>query len=144
MSRGRGGLRLKTMPNRKSSNSKSLVIDPLESDVQIAVIKWAEVKTYKGRSLAFYIHHSANGGYRDKREAHKFKRMGVQSGYPDLLVDIAKKGYHGLRIELKRSSNETLTDKQIERLKVLNEEGYYAVACKGFDEAIKTIEDYIK
>lgn len=127
----------------KGSKSSKAPPPPLEQQIQKAVINWASLIPYKGRTLGYYLHHSPNGGYRNEIEGSNFKKMGVQAGYPDLLMDIARNGYHGLRIELKRSPKEKLTKNQEERLEVLREEGYFAQVCTGVDEAIDTIKDYM-
>ena len=121
-----------------------LTPEPYESAIQISVIEWAETEFYKGNPLSLYIHHSPNGGTRDKREAARFKAMGTQSGYPDLTLDIAKGGYHGMRIELKRSDNDKESDNQVTRIRLLREEGYHAVITKGYDATVKAISDYMK
>lgn len=121
-----------------------LTPEPYEYQIQIRVIDWAETETYKGNPLALYLHHSPNGGDRDKREAARFKAMGTKSGYPDLTLDIAKGGYHGMRIELKRSDNDNESDNQVARIKLLREEGYYAVITKGYDATVSAISTYMK
>lgn len=117
--------------------------EPLESDIQIMILKWAECQNYKGVSLRKLIHHSPNGGSRNAIEAKKFQSMGVQSGYPDLTLNIAKGGYYGLFIELKRRDNENLSKNQEWWLAWLKNEGYYATVCKGYDEAVAVITDYL-
>lgn len=121
-----------------------LTPEPYEYQIQISVIEWAETERYKGNPLALYLHHSPNGGDRDKREAARFKAMGTQSGYPDLTLDIAKGGYHGMRIELKRSDNDNESDNQVTRIGLLIEEGYHAVITKGYDATIAAIAAYMK
>lgn len=124
-------------------NHDVIIKDPLESQVQITVIQWANTVRYKQRHLSYYLHHSANGGNRSITDAQQFKEMGVQAGYPDLLLDIPKGGYHGLRIEIKRSKREKIKPHQQERIDALNEEGYLAVLCVGYDEIVDTIKDYM-
>lgn len=114
-----------------------------EDQVQQVVLNWSRRQTYKSRPLFDYLHHSPNGGSRHSLEAAKFKRMGVKAGYPDLILDIAKGGYHGLRVELKRDKRSYLTKMQKERIQMLNDEGYLAVVAKGVDEAIETIQTYL-
>ncbi len=118
------------------------MIKQSEDNIQIMVINWAKGIKYKDKTLADYIHHSPNGGARNPREGAKFKRMGVQAGYPDLIIDIANNGYHGLRIELKTKKG-TVRANQKQRLQMLNDEGYLAIVCKGFDEAITAIKNYM-
>lgn len=128
----------------KTQDQTDLVPLPYEYQVQIAYLQWADLQKHKGNPLSLYIHHSANGGRRDAREGKHFKEMGVKAGYPDLTIDIAKGGYHGMRIELKRGNNDKESDKQKERIALLIEEGYHAVFCKGVDAAIKATQDYMK
>ena len=120
-----------------------LTPEPYESDIQIEVINWAKGQMYKNNPLSLYLHHSPNGGDRDAKEAARFKAMGTQSGYPDLTLDIAKGGYHGMRIELKRSDNDKETDNQITRIRILREEGYHAVVTKGYEATVKAIQAYM-
>ena len=122
----------------------SQLTPPLESQIQITIIEWADSVRYKGSPLSLYIHHSPNGGTRDGREAERFKAMGTRAGYPDLTIDIAKGGYHGMRLELKRTNKEKPSEKQITALDRLREEGYYAVVCCGFDDSVNEINRYIK
>jgi len=77
-------------------------------------------------------------------EAVKFKREGVSAGVPDLCIPKAKKPYHGLYIELKRTSKARVSKSQKEWIDYLNLEGYKAVVCYGFDETVEVIEKYLK
>lgn len=126
-------------------DGKKSIVMPAKSEdeIQISIINWATLQKYKNRTLDYYLSHPANGGYRKDKEAAKLKRMGVQAGYPDLILDIPKGGYHGLRIELKKLKGGVTRDNQKERIAVLNEEGYYAVVCKGFQDATQTIKRYM-
>lgn len=124
-----------------------------EDEVQTMVLNWSKRQKFKGRPLFDYIHHSPNGGKRAAKigssgkryspEAAKFKRMGVKAGYPDLIIDIARGAYHGLRIEIKKDGNSYATPAQKERIEMLAKEGYCAVVAKGIDEVIETIKQYI-
>jgi len=125
-----------------------------EDEVQQTVINWSKRQRYKGRPLFDYIHHSPNGGKRAAKvgssgkryspEAAKFKRMGVKAGYPDLIIDIARGAYHGLRIEIKKDKKSYATPAQKERIQMLNDEGYLAIVTKGLDETLNAIMDYMK
>lgn len=134
--------------------TKGVKVELTEDQIQQTVINWSKRQKYKGRPLFDYIHHSPNGGKRvtkvgssGKRyspEAAKFKRMGVKAGYPDLIVDIARGAYHGLRIEIKRDKKSRATPAQKEYIQMLNEEGYLAIVTKGLDETLNAIMDYMK
>lgn len=125
-----------------------------EDEVQTMVLNWSKRQKFKGRPLFDYIHHSPNGGKRAAKigssgkryspEATKFKRMGVKAGYPDLIIDIARGAYHGLRIEIKKDSKSYATPAQKERIEMLVKEGYCAVVAKGIDNVIAVIQQYIK
>lgn len=134
--------------------TKGVKVELTEDQIQQTVINWSKRQKYKGRPLFDYIHHSPNGGKRvtkvgasGKRyspEAAKFKRMGVKAGYPDLIIDIARGAYHGLRIEIKRDKKSRATPAQKEYIQMLNEEGYLAIVTKGLDETLNAIMDYMK
>ncbi len=109
---------------------------PTEVEEQIVVASWLMKK-----NVPFY--HVPNGGFRDYREAAKFKRMGVRSGVPDLCICVSRKGYHGLYIELKRVFGGRLSETQIFWRDILLGEGYFWSEGKGAAECIKIIEDYI-
>ncbi|MHB1153550.1 MAG: VRR-NUC domain-containing protein [Eubacteriales bacterium] len=113
-----------------------------EDDEQVAVIEWAELCTGAIPELA-WLYHVPNGGYRNKIEAMKFKRMGVKSGVPDLVLPVARSGYHGLYIELKAKDG-IVSEKQREWLNNLRHQGYFAIACFGADETISIIKNYLK
>lgn len=126
-------------------DGKKSIVMPAKSedDIQISIIKWAVLQKYKGRPLTYYLVHVPNGGYRKGREGAKLKRMGVQAGYPDLILDIPKGGYHGLRIELKKPKGSVTRDNQKQRIAALIDEGYYAEVCKGFQDTTQTIKRYM-
>lgn len=88
------------------------------------------------------LFHIPNGGSRNKREAANLKRQGVKSGVPDLFLPVPRGGYHGLFIELKYGKNKP-TDAQRKWAAALNEQGYMAVVCYGFEDARDTIEKYL-
>lgn len=135
------GKRLKALP------SKIKTADDLpslyESDIQKTIITWTKTMPYKGKKVFDYIHHTANGGFRNVIEAANFKAMGVKPGYPDLSIDIVTPKYAGLRIELKRNAKEKLSDEQVDLLALLNDEGYYATSCHSIEGAIEVITNYI-
>lgn len=92
------------------------------------------------KNILFF--HCPNGGKRNYREAIKFKRMGVMAGIPDFVIPVARKEYHGLFIELKRKVGSNTSDNQKWWLERLNAEGFRAVICFGFEEAVLAVEDY--
>ena len=86
--------------------------------------------------------HSPAGGYRDIREAAKFRRMGVSAGFPDFEIPYARKGYHGLYIELKREFGGKLSDRQLWWRDFLLVGGYSWHEAKGAKECIRIVREY--
>ncbi len=100
------------------------------------------VAELKRRSIP--LHHSPNGGRRDIAEAAKFKRMGVSPGFPDLFIPRARKGYHGLYIELKKvGGGNGLSKAQEVWRDLLIAEGYAWYQANGAAECIKIVLEYL-
>lgn len=70
-------------------------------------------------------------------------RQGVKAGVPDLHLPVARGGYHGLYIELKVGSNKP-TQLQKKWLSNLNEQGYLAVVCYGWQQAAEQLINYLE
>lgn len=83
-----------------------------------------------------------NGGLRDLGTAIKMKAEGVKKGVPDLFLPLAKKGYHGLFIELKTETGRA-SKEQKEWIEKLNANGYLAKVCFGYKEAIEELKNYV-
>ncbi len=121
----------------KKKKVKPVVICPSEQQEQFRVHAWLEKR-------GIVHHHSPNGGYRDAREGAKFKRLGVSAGFPDLEFPYARKGYHGLYIELKRVDGGKLSERQLWWRDHLQKEGYAWYEAKGFEECIGIVCDYLE
>ena len=61
------------------------------------------VNQFKWRYSRYFrlLTHPANEGTADPKRGARLKAMGVQAGVPDLLLFVARNGYHGLAIEMK-------------------------------------------
>ena len=116
---------------------------PTEDAEQMALFRWAELQAGKYPELRL-LFHIPNGGSRGKAEAGRFRAMGVKAGVPDLCLPIAKAGYHGLYIELKRTKGGRVSPEQTGWLDDLRKRGYVAAVCKGWEDAARVIEWYIK
>ena len=116
---------------------------PTEHEEQVALFQWAEANEAQYSSLVM-LAAIPNGGYRPMTTAAMLKAEGVKAGYPDILLDVARGPYHGLRIELKRADRSNrATDAQRDWLARLAFEGYQVAVCYGAQEAIKVITDYL-
>lgn len=74
---------------------------------------------------------------------NKLKKAGMKKGKPDINLPVARGGYIGLWIELKRQGGPNPSQAQETFLRVLAGAGHYAVCCKGSDAAISIIKAYI-
>lgn len=122
----------------------------LECHEQRALIRWAELAkgNYPPLALLFAI---PNGGFRHITTARNMKAEGAKPGVPDLFLPVARGGFHGLFIEMKRpgvkpkraSSKGGLSDVQIAWKADLEGQGYRVAVCYGFEEAKHMIEAYL-
>ena len=78
------------------------------------------------------------------KQVNKLKAEGMEVGVPDLFLPVARKGYHGLFIEMKRTKGSVTSKEQKSWHEHLNGQGYLCAVCKGFEEAKIVIEDYLK
>lgn len=119
-----------------------------EEVVQKQAVAWFHL-AYPQYFQSFY--HIPNGGHRNINVARKLKLMGVKKGMLDLHLDIphkAKNGtfYYGLRVEIKPGkevAKSQVTDEQRATIKVMNENGYFATVCYGFNQIKDTFEWYL-
>lgn len=116
---------------------------PKEAEEQTSFFQWLYLKSVKHPELK-YAFAIPNGGSRHRLEAKNLKAQGVKSGVPDIFLPLARKGKHGLFIEMKRRKNSHTSPEQKEYLAYLQSQGYEAKVCKGLDDAIALTEDYLK
>lgn len=88
------------------------------------------------------LHATPNGGYRTDKVGAEMKAEGQKKGYPDISLDAASQGYHGLRIEMKFGSN-TLTAEQKTWRERLEGQGYKYAECRSTEDAISVTLDYM-
>ena len=97
-----------------------------------------------------------NGGLRSKQTASILLNTGLKKGYPDLAIDLARQGYHGLRIELKiiggsyehegktyKQRPGTVKPEQKEWHARLTENGYCVVVAWGLQGFIDAVTEYL-
>lgn len=112
---------------------------PTESQEQCIVILWADANpAIRGKLMSI-----PNGANKSPASAAKFKREGLRPGVPDLFLPIARQGFHGLWIEMKRRKGGKLSDAQNEWIEFLRYENYAAYCCEGAGEAINIIKKYM-
>tara|TARA_R100000353_G_scaffold123277_1_gene87577 strand:- start:652 stop:1020 length:369 start_codon:yes stop_codon:yes gene_type:complete len=84
------------------------------------------------------------GGQYQQYQSQRSKaiKTGYVKGFPDLQITEARKGYHGLFIELKTKTGR-LTKYQQNWIDDLNERGYKAECCYGLEKALDLIDWYL-
>lgn len=111
----------------------------LEHRLQCACVRWFR--------LAYPQHHHnlfavPNGGYRTPATAAKIKAEGALPGVSDLILLIARGGYHGLLIELKTDKGRQ-SEAQREWQRLIEADGYKYVVVRSMEEFIKVVEAYL-
>ena len=123
--------------------SAPLFSEPYEAWEQEQVFLWAFHMEPRHPVLAL-MQGSINGvRIRDWGALAKMKKQGLKKGFPDISLPVPRHGYNGLFIELKRVKTGTVSSEQKKILAMLNDEGNYAIVCKGHNEAIDVLEWYI-
>jgi hypothetical protein len=125
-----------------------------EDGLQISLVSWARLQATKRPELACleWLYSVPNGGKRSALEAMRLVQGGVKSGIPDLQLDVARKGYHGLRLELKkpnvlangkRGKCKEPDEEQIKCHDFLRAQGFAVYVSNDLDELKNIILDYL-
>ena len=122
----------KASTKRKSKNNQP------EYELQKAICRYLDIKYNK----VFY--NGSAGGMRTYLSvAKRMKATGYKSGFPDIFIYEARNGYNGLAIELKVKGNYA-SQNQKKVLSILNDKGYRAEVCTGYDNAVEVIDEYLE
>lgn len=116
-----------------------------EADLQSAIITWANTQVGKYPELK-WLHAIPNGGRRDAKEAMALKSQGVKAGILDLSLDVARGGFHGLKIELKKPGKNCLkpSQEQSEYIDFCIDQGYECIVSNDFEQVKKLIISYLE
>lgn len=114
---------------------------PKEYDEQIAVFEWLKWSKLPGADMAYA---TLNGVRLPIGLARKMKRAGLCAGPPDINIDVARHGFHGLRVEMKREKGGVLSEAQQAWHIRLQEEGYLVVVAAGAALAVSAIKSYLE
>ena len=112
-----------------------------EHTEQAALFEWAAWNQSKDAALNM-LYAVPNGGKRDKVTAARMKREGLKAGVPDVVLPVARMGYHGFYLELKVGKNKTSAE-QAAWLAALAAEGYLVDVSYGWQEAAHKIARYL-
>ena len=109
---------------------------------QVALVTWAKFESGRVPELAL-LFAIPNAGKRSKGAGGKLRAEGMKAGVPDLCLPVPSGKFHGLFIELKAKGGRP-TGEQVEWLRALTAQGYYASICVGWEDAKRTIENYLR
>ncbi len=126
-----------------------------EHSQQKALFCWAALNKHQYQQLE-WLYAVPNGFFASSGQKGKMKAEGLRDGVPDLFLPVIKHSFKlgpdiqfcGLYIEMKREIYRNRKDggcseDQLKWLAYLNEAGYKAVVCYGWEEAKKAIEEYL-
>lgn len=114
--------------------------DPVtEAEHQLVVMTFCRTHPDERLRLMFAI---PNGGGRSKREAAELKATGVKPGVSDLFLPVMVGGKGGLWIEMK-TDNGVVSKEQKDWIEAMQRGGYEAKVCRGYQDAIFSIEHYL-
>ena len=113
-----------------------------EDDIQKWIFAWAEANSGRYPELKT-LYHIPNEGMRTFAQTNWLKSLGMKKGVPDICLPVRRRNYGALYIELKTPKGR-LSKEQKEWIDLLNRTGNLAVVCRCFEEAISTIEVYLK
>ncbi|MHB1933646.1 MAG: VRR-NUC domain-containing protein [Leptospirillum sp.] len=123
---------------------------PSEASEQRVLFEWAELNSSRIPEL-ICLFSVPNGGSRHLLEAINLKRTGTKSGIPDVVLPVPRGQFHGLFLELKKTSLRPKTTKskggvsetQLDWIIRLRSQGYAVQVCYGASDAISTILRYL-
>ncbi len=115
---------------------------PTESQEQILFIQWTK-RVGKDYPILNKIFAIPNGGKRHIATASRMKLEGTKRGVPDLFFPVARKGYHGLFIEMKRLKGGSVSKDQKIWKVWIEDEDYAWVRANGFEQAKNIMISYL-
>ena len=137
-----GPTKMSEIAKRRVTTEAGLNWQPTEEQEQMAVIEWRDLMVNQFPELRLLIH-IGNGGWRSKPEAVRFKKMGVHPGVSDLFLPVARGGFHGLWVEMKRQKGGKLSPDQKQWIEDMTDQHYLAVRADGAEEACDVIYRYL-
>ena len=123
---------------------------PLEHDEQSALISWwflycNQIKLNYRLLVANVNGQILMGSAKNPQAVMAYLR---QEGFRDGMLDLTLYGprgrYHGLVVEMKRTTGGVVSDDQKLMSRILGEQGYMTIVCYGAEDAKRVIMDYLR
>lgn len=108
-----------------------------EHTEQVKVVQY--IRTFYPETIIAAI---PNGAATTAKNRLYLYSEGLLSGFPDLIIAEAKKGFNGLFIEMKTFKGIESDNQKIIRERLINK-GYLVYIARSADNAIKLIKDYL-
>ena len=137
-----GVVKMSMVASERIKRTEGLNWQPSEEDEQAAVMEWTVLMEKQLPELRL-LFHIANGGERHPAVAQKLKKAGVKKGVPDLFLPVARGGFHGLWIEMKRKKGGRVSDEQKQWIADLEGEMYRCFVAHGAEEACGELFRYL-
>lgn len=92
-----------------------------------------------------WLHAIPNGGTRSMATGARMKAEGTKAGVLDIFLPVARGGYHGLYIEMKKPGKiKNLSSVQEEFIEHCNANNYWVVVCDNWQDAWKALWEYLE
>lgn len=111
-----------------------------EAALQQACVTWFNMQHCDLHGLLFS---SLNGMRTTPTQARTAKAEGMIAGVADLMLAVAKHGYHGLFIELKNGSRGRQSEAQKQWQSKIEAQGYRYIIVRDFYTFRRAIESYL-
>lgn len=108
-----------------------------EHALQVGCLRWLHLQ-YPN----VIVWATPNGAWCGIKQATKLKAEGMVKGVPDLQIPMARKGFHGLFIEMKNGKKGVVSDEQHDMMVRLRNEGYQCAVCRSLDDFMNIVNDY--
>lgn len=139
----RGGVTTGRAALRASAGATFGPLAGSEHEHQARVIEWARWRANADPDFDL-LYAVPNGGQRHAAVAAKLRAEGVRAGFPDLGWPIARGGFHGCYVEMKRPTESwrSVSADQRTWLRRLAVAGNFTVVCAGLDAARFVLDWY--
>lgn len=128
----------------KMVTPEQLASSGTEHGEQAALFCWAtqqmKIAGFEGLDWMFAV---PNGGARDRVTAGMLKAEGVKPGISDIVLPVARGGYFGLMLEMKRKNGGVISPNQVAFRAHCVREGYAHVLAHGWEQARNGILIYM-
>jgi hypothetical protein len=123
-------------------NPETLAKAGTEHAHQVALFCWAAQSTrkYPELNLMFAV---PNGGERNIIVASRLKAEGVKSGVSDIMLPVARCGFSGLFLEMKKPGGKESDNQKAFGASVVKE-GYTYACCKNWVDASNLLTRYME